>query len=120
MNFPESIERTTSEFSDVAARGVHRFSKVATHGAHKFAESVGHTTSNISLGLKEKLPAIVIGSLTLIAGLTWNDAFNSLINRYVPVQYRQADNVKVKVLYAFFLSIVIVVIISAIIQYTKY
>jgi hypothetical protein len=87
----------------------------------KFAENIrpGNivgTVENSSIAIvsnvKQKLPAIVVGSLTLIAGLVWNDAFNAIINRYVPAEYRAASNAKVKFIYALVLTIVVIMVIS--------
>ncbi len=73
------------------------------------------TSSAIVSNLRERLPAIIIGSLSLIAGLVWNDAFNAIINKYVPSEYRSADNAKVKFIYALCLTIAVIIIISIIV-----
>lgn len=59
--------------------------------------------------LLEKLPELIIGALTLVAGLAWNDAISGIINYYLP-QNKEA-NVWYKLLYAFILTIIIVFLI---------
>lgn len=106
-------------------------------GMDRVINTVGETTSRIAENIspenivgtveksskilisnvKDRLGTIVIGSLTLIAGLVWNEAFNAIINNYVPVEYRSANNAKVKFIYAFVLTIVVIIIISVLLQY---
>ena len=38
--------------------------------------------AEISSNLKKRLPDIIIGALTLVAGLAWNDAFQDTINNW--------------------------------------
>ena len=68
----------------------------------------------IKKNLSTRLPEIIIGSLTLVAALAWNDAFQSLINYYVPEKYKGKSNVWVKLLYSLALTIVIIIVISVI------
>ena len=84
----------------------------------KIVDSLGKTGLTVKTNMRQKLPAIVIGSLTLIAGLTWNDAFTAVINKYVPAQYRAADNARAKLIYAFCLTIAIIIAITIIVQYS--
>ena len=56
---------------------------------------------DIKQNLKNKMPLIIIGSLTFIAGLAWNNAFIALIDYYVPKEYVNKDNAWFKILYAF-------------------
>lgn len=78
---------------------------------------VGFIPFNAADNVRSKLPTIIIGSLTLVASLSWNDAFQSLINQYVPEEYRGTKNAWIKVLYAFVLTLVIIVVMSAILKY---
>jgi len=78
---------------------------------------VGFIPFNAANNVKSRLPMIIIGSLTLIASLSWNDAFQSLINQYVPEEYRGTKNAWVKVLYAFVLTLVIIMVMSVILKY---
>lgn len=71
-------------------------------------ETIGSLTGDI----ENKLPPIIIGSFMLVAGLAWNDAVISAINYYVPENYRNSDNVLYKFLYAFCMSIIIIIMIS--------
>lgn len=79
--------------------------------------TVEKTSLTIASNIRSKMPAIIIGSLTLIATLTWNDALNSIINQYVPPKYRSADNAKIKFVYALVLTIISIAIISILLQY---
>lgn len=80
-------------------------------------ESVYATGTFIGTNLKTRLPIIVIGSLTLIATLNWNQSINALIDQYVPPNYSKATNTKMKFLYTFILTIVIIIIISLLVKY---
>jgi hypothetical protein len=71
----------------------------------------------ITDNVKSQLPTIIIGALTVTAGLAWNDAISSLINVYVPPEYRKSNNAWFKILYAFVLTIVLVIIMSLILYY---
>lgn len=68
--------------------------------------------------VKSKMPTIIIGSLTLIAGLAWNDAFKAIIDYYVPVQYKNSANVWFKTFYAFILSTIIIILISILLKFS--
>jgi hypothetical protein len=76
-------------------------------------------TSAIYFGsnFKTKLPEIIIASLTLIAGLVWNNTFTIIIDNYVPIEYRDGGNVIVKFIYAFVLTVIVVILISIILMY---
>ena len=73
---------------------------------------------DVGNNMKNKMPVIIIGSLTFIAGLAWNNAFNALIDNYIPKEYRDRNNAWFKVLYAFILTTIIIVIISLIVKFT--
>lgn len=72
--------------------------------------------AEISSNLKKRLPDIIIGALTLVAGLAWNDAFQDTINNYFPDNKK--NNYKYKLLYALILTIIIVIIITIFIGIT--
>ena len=67
--------------------------------------------------IKKRLPLILIASLTLIATLAWNEAFKSLIDQYIPEKYRSTSNAWVKVLYAFILTLIIIMVMSMILKF---
>lgn len=71
----------------------------------------------IGTNLKQRLPLIIIGSLTLIATLAWNGAINALIDQYAPPEYKSATNAKAKFIYSFVLTVIIIIIISIIVKY---
>ncbi len=75
--------------------------------------------SEIKVDLTKTFPTIIIGALTVVAGLAWNDAIQSLINYYVPEQDRGSGNAWVKILYALILTIGILILISTINIVTK-
>jgi hypothetical protein len=62
--------------------------------------------------IQKTLPAIIIGSLTIVAGLAWNNAFIAIINQYIPADNQ--TNAWFKVVYAFVLTMIIIVVISVI------
>lgn len=73
-------------------------------------------STNLAKDVKTKMPTIIVGSLTLIASLAWNDAFKGLIDYYVPEKYKAGTNAWFKIVYAFFLSTIIIIIISLILK----
>ena len=72
---------------------------------------------SIATNVKSKLPAIIIASLTLIAGLAWNDAFTAIVNYYVPEKYRDTNSAWIKLIYALIFTIVVIIIISIILYW---
>ena len=66
--------------------------------------------------IKKQLPLIVIGSLSLMASLAWNEAIKSIIDYYYPNTINK-DNYLRKVIYATILSIVMIFIIYLINKY---
>lgn len=69
---------------------------------------------DVSTNFKKQLPVIIVGSLTLIATLSWNDAIKALIDKYIPPEYKNSENAWFKVLYAFVLTSIVIIIISII------
>lgn len=67
---------------------------------------------NIGAGLhselKKQFPVIMIGALTLIASLAWNDVIVSIIDRYIPEDKHK--NAMYKLFYASVLTFIIIVI----------
>lgn len=80
---------------------------------------IGFIPSETTNNIRSRVPLIMIASLTLIATLAWNEAFKSLIDQYVPEEYRSTNNAWLKVLYAFILTLTIVVIISMILHFSN-
>jgi len=64
--------------------------------------------SGLKKQLKKQFPVIIIGALTLAASLAWNDAITAIINRYIPENKHK--NAIYKLLYAIFLTFLIVVV----------
>ncbi len=69
---------------------------------------------DVATNFKKQLPVIIVGSLTLIATLSWNDAIKAIIDKYIPPEYKNSENAWFKVLYAFILTCIIIIIISVI------
>ena len=67
---------------------------------------------------KKQVPTIIVGSLTLIATLAWNEAIKSLIDKYVPPEYKDSQNAWYKVFYAFILTTIIVIVIGVILEFS--
>lgn len=76
-----------------------------------------YVPSDIKSNLKSKMPIIIIGSLTFIAGLAWNDAFTALIDNYIPKEYLSAHNAWFKIAYAFTLTVIIIIVISLMLKF---
>jgi hypothetical protein len=72
---------------------------------------------DVKQNLKDKYPTIIIGSLTLVAGLAWNDGFTALIDQYVPDKYKKGNNAWFKILYASVLTFIIVILITVILKF---
>jgi hypothetical protein len=108
---PYGLDKITSKIGETTSSIADKFN------VGNIVGTVEKTSYVITSNLRDKMPSIVTTSLLLIASLTLNDAFTSLINQYVPPQYRSADNVKVKFVYALVLTIVIIIIISVLLQY---
>lgn len=92
-------------------------SEKSTRITSSIIDSVGTTTHFVTGNVNKYMPTIIISSLTIIAGLSWNSTFDSIINKYVPADTLKTYNAWLKVLYAFTLSIVIIIMISAITYY---
>ena len=91
--------------------------KVVSDTGSKLAKTVVGTTYFVTSNVKQKMPGIVIASLTLVAGLAWNSAFQSLINYYVPQQYQSSYNSLIQLTYALTLTIVIIIVIAVILRF---
>jgi hypothetical protein len=73
--------------------------------------------SKLQDSLSKRLPAIIITSLTLTAGLAWNDVIQLIINYYVPENKKQEMNVWAKLMYVIILSIIIIIIIGVLLRF---
>lgn len=73
-------------------------------------------TPEFKSNVATKLPTIIIASLTLVAGLAWNDGFQAIIDQYVPEKYQKSHNAWFKILYAFLLTLIIVIVITIILM----
>jgi Na+/H+ antiporter NhaC len=62
-----------------------------------------------------KMEFIIILALVFVAIFTWRDAIEAVIDAYVPAQYRQEHNAWFHVLYAFILTVILILVIIAII-----
>src|SRR5271168_1928253 len=95
--------------------------KVVSDKGSKLAKSVVGTVSSstyfVTSNVKQKMPGIIIASLTLVAGLAWNSAFQSLINYYVPQQYQSSYNSLIQLAYAFTLTIIIIIVIAVVLKF---
>ena len=78
---------------------------------------VATTGEVIGSNLKSRLPTIIVGSLTLIASIAWNNGIKALIDQYIPPEYSKSGNVRVKFIYAFLLTIGIIIIIGILVNY---
>lgn len=68
--------------------------------------------------IKKQLPIIIMGSLSLMASLAWNEAIKSIIDYYYPNTINK-DNYMSKVVYAAILSVIIILVIFIITKYFK-
>ena len=104
-------------FSGTVDSVSNRVGKTSKYIAERGAEVTGQTTTFVKSNIFKFLPSIIIGSLTLIAGWSWNSAFEALINSYIPEETRTTHNAWIKILYAFILSVIIVIAIALITYY---
>jgi len=103
--------------TDTVGTVAHRVGTTTKYVTERGTEIAGTTTTFVKGNVAKYLPSIIIGSLTLVAGLSWNSAFESLINSYVPAESLKTHNAWFKILYAFILSIIIVIAIAALTYY---
>jgi hypothetical protein len=71
---------------------------------------------DLQIRLSSRMPAIIITSLTLTAGLAWNDTIQSFINYYIPEDSKKEMNIWMKLIYVICLSIVIIIIIDFLVR----
>jgi hypothetical protein len=69
--------------------------------------------TSVTHNLKNETPYILVGSLILIAGLAWNEAFKTLIDYIAPASLT-SRHVWYKIIYAALLTVVIVFVITGI------
>jgi predicted secreted protein len=69
--------------------------------------------------IRTQLPLIIIGSLSLMASLAWNEAIKSVIDHYYPDNSTQ-DNYVRKIIYATIISIIMILVIYGITKYAMY
>ena len=79
---------------------------------------IGFMPTNVSSNIRKQMPTIIIGSLTLIASFAWNDGFKALIDQYVPDEYKKGRNAWFKILYAFILTTIVILVISLILSFS--
>ena len=70
--------------------------------------------ASVQRNLRSKAPEIIMGSLGLLTGLAWNNAFSTLINHYFPVG-TSSGSYLFKFLYAIIMTILFVAIITLIV-----
>lgn len=70
-------------------------------------EKIKNESSKISKEVKEKTFGFIITALSLVAGLAWNEAIQSLIKIFFAID---KDSVWVKFLYAIFLTLALTLI----------
>ena len=68
--------------------------------------------NTIKDGLTSKVSTFITGALLFVAGLAWNDAIQSTINAYLPDYVQQKQNALGKLIYAFVVTIIAIIIIS--------
>lgn len=69
---------------------------------------VDNIRSVLGIQLKKQFPIIIIGALTLVASLAWNDAITAIIDRYIPEDKHK--NAMYKLFYALLITFMIFVI----------
>lgn len=65
---------------------------------------------------KSEMPAIIIGTLSLVAGFALNDAVATTIDEYYPKYDRSRKNSKYKLIYAAFLIAIFSVLVCIILR----
>jgi uncharacterized membrane protein len=78
-------------------------------------------SQNISLRseIKKRLPEIMISALSFIAALAWYNAFQGVIDAYTPTAYHKITNAWLNVLYAFILTLILIILIVAVIYASR-
>lgn len=69
-------------------------------------ERLKQETATINAEFRQRTVGFIVGGLSLVAGLAWNDAIRSLIEYFIPLG---RGGILVKFIYAFLISLVVVV-----------
>ena len=74
------------------------------------------TPKEITLEMAERLPTLIIGSLTLVAALAWNDSIKTSIDYFLPPDSIGLGNISAKIIYALVLSFIVIILISLVLS----
>lgn len=74
------------------------------------------TPKEITVEMADRLPTLIIGALTLVAALAWNDSIKTLIDYYLPPSTLGLGNAWAKILYAIIVSLIVIVFISIVVS----
>lgn len=61
--------------------------------------------------IRDQIPLLIIGSLTLVLTLQWNNVITELINKYMPIN-EETNDARNRFLYVFVLTIIVFVLIA--------
>lgn len=89
-------------------------SEKAVHKVYQTADtSARFVTSNVY----KYMPTFIVSALLLLVAGAWNTTIQTTIDTYIPLSETNKRNAWAKILYAFVLSVVIVIIIALINYY---
>ncbi len=115
--YAQHITNKVGETTNLASNILGQVGDTSSDIAFNIASKASTSTNFIKKNVEEKMPGIIIGALVLIASLAWNNFFLFAIEYYIPKEYREGLNVWAKILYAFVLSVFIIILIGVILYY---
>lgn len=68
--------------------------------------------------MRERLGGYIVGAFGFVAGMAWNDAIRSLIEYFFPLA-KGADSIILKFVYAFIITVVIVLVSLYLLRFLK-
>lgn len=60
--------------------------------------------------IRDQIPLLIIGSLTLVLTLQWNNVITSLINEYIPVE--ETNSTRQRIISTLILTIIVFILIA--------
>lgn len=84
---------------------------------HKIYQTADSSARFVTSNVYKYMPTFIVSALLLLVAGAWNTTIQTTIDNYVPVSTRNKYNAWTKIVYAFVLSVVIVIIIALINYY---
>lgn len=83
---------------------------------YQIPEHIKEESKIIRTEFSDKMVGFIVGALSLVAGLAWNDAIKALIEYVFPLQ---KDGISAKFIYAIVISLVVVMISIFLVRWFK-